>query len=475
MSFNPQHDKFISTLENPNFNVAQQLIRTAGKGRTNGNSYSPPTADVIEKTRALFTALYAFDAAPNDKTFAQVKNVLHDLNMKAVQVAGAPEWIYITPDAEPGSGKWEIYSKKTQFNLSWHVGSNSKVAVSDEHNGGDGAFRVVGELVEQGTNIKLVMSNSRHRGTSKKNASGRFIGDWAHSKDTIDYPIMCDLARDGYCVINIHGMASRTYGLLVNNYGSFFTRDRESLPTMIGIALALYFNDSDNKKFVFGGNLPGSAVINGKRKPLTPPNNEKSSLNSLYRRAKGVHNTNVIGNAVNAINARMNHRQPGDSGRSCHIEFGIVRDGRGDLRKVVAAINLAAFWMNNYKPELNPWTIVKNDPNFDMLKYGDLYHPGPEVIKQLQAIAANNNDTASARIAVPKDVEFDIDLNDAEFNPDFDADDNETLPDDAEFTDEVVTAPAVTLLLSGGPAATAVNPKINHDEISTEPRLAPTP
>lgn len=451
MSFSPQHNKFIRDLENPGLNVAQQLVRTAGKG--SGNSYTPPSDDIIAKTRALFTSLHAFDAAPNDLTFAQVKNALTNLNMKAVQVDGAPEWIYITPDAEPGTTKWEEYSKKTQFNLSWHIGCDSKAAISDEHNGGDGSFRAVGELVEQGTNIKLVMSNSRDKRTSKRNASNHYIADWAHSKATIDYPIMCDLARQGYYVINIHGMASRDYGLLVNNYDAFFTRDRESLPTMIGIALALYFNDSDHKKFRFGGNLPGSANINGIRKPLTAPNNEISSADSLYIRAKGVHNTNVIGNAVNSINARMANRAPGDSGKSCHIEFGIIRDGRADLRKMIAAINLAAFWMNNYKPELNPWTIIKNNPNFDMLKYGDLYRPSPEVVSNLQAIATDTTDTVSARIIVPENMAQD--LND---------EDNE---------DELVKQ--IMLLPSGGPIGQASVAEGTPDKVNSEPRLTAKP
>lgn len=472
MSFNPQHGKFISTLENPGFNVAQQLIRTAGKGRTNGKSYSPPTDDIIAKTRALFAALYDFDASPSDITFSQVKQALKDLNMKAVQVDDAPEWIYITPDAIPGTDKWEGYSKKTQFNLSWHVGSDSKVAVSDEHNGGDGSFRAVGELVKQGTNLKLVMSNSRHRGTSKKNSSGRFVGDWAHSKATIDYPIMGDLARQGYSVINVHGMASRNYGLLVNNYNSNFVRDLPSLPTFIGIALAIYFNDSDNKKFVFGGVLPGSAVIKGVRKPLSPPNNQKNATNSLYRRAKGVHNTNVIGNQVNAINARMANRNPGDSGKSCHFEFGIVRDGRGDLRKLIAAINLAAFWMNNYKPELNPWSIIKNNPDFDMLKYGDLYNPSPEITKDLEAIATDDTDTDSANIEIPSDISFDIDedVNDPEFNPDFDADEDEDENEELH-QDESITSITVTLLLSGGPSARVIEHKITQNELNSEDKV----
>ncbi len=437
MSFNQFHEKFLNTLEKPGLSVGQQLLATAGKGR--GQSYIPPTEEVIAKTRAIFAKLCAFDENPNQTTFDNLQKSLKDLNMKAVRVVDAPEWIYITPNAPPNTDTWEKHSKESQFNLSWHVGSDSKVALSDEHNGGDGCFRAVSELVKQGTNLKLVMSNSRNKNTSERKANNKYLGDWAHSRRTIDYPIMCDLATNGYSVINIHGMARRDYGLLVNNYNSNYIKDDASLPTFIGIALALYFNDKDAKKFIFAGVLPGSVVVNGARKLLSPVTG-KSPANSLFQRVIGTHNTNKIGNAVNAINARMANRSPGDSGRSCHIEFGIIRDGRADLRKMVAAINLAAFWMNNYKAELNPWEIIKNDPNFDMLRYGSLYNPSQDVLDSLQKIANDNTDTDMARVIVDeKDNDFDDD--------DPEGDDPE---DDLDsFTEIAVVAP---MLPSGGPA-----------------------
>lgn len=460
MSFTPEHQKYINTLSNPGLNVAQQLIRTAGKGRTNGLSYSPPTAAVVKKTRGLIQGLLEFDANPTDETFGNVQTSLQSLNMQAVQVEGAPEWIYITPDAPPGSKQWEAYSKATQFNLSWHVGSDSKVVASDEHNGGDGCHRVVGALVEQGSNIKLVMSNSRHRGTSKRNKSGRFEGDWAHSKATIAYPIMCDLASEDYSIINIHGMASKQYGLLVNNYSSNFVKDLASLPTFIGIALAQYFNDSGNKKFTFAGVLPGSIVVNGARKPLSPPHNANAAPNSIFYRTKGAHNTNTIGNAENAIGSRRSGRKPGDIGRSCHIEFGIARDGRGDLKKVIAAIDQAAFWMNNYQPEFNPWQIAKNDPNFDMLNYGDLYKDVPGYVSKLEVAADDDNETHFAKDSASEEV-FDTDANPNEYEFSLD-DDKENQPP--------------PLLLSGGPKSKPKPTKASNEEtqeVTKKPAPAP--
>lgn len=469
MPFNKQHEKFLNLLENPGFNVGQLLIRTAGKGRANGKSYTPPTKKVVANTQSLYDCLYAFDANPDEATFTNVQNALKALNMKAVRVADAPEWIYVTPNANPGTPLWNRYSMQSQFDLSWHVGNDSKVAISDEHNGGDGCFRVISELVKQGSNIKLVMSNSRNRRTSKR-VNGRYVGDWAHSKKTIDYPVMSELARNGYSVINVHGMASKTYGLLVNNYSSNFVKGQASLPTLIGISLAKYFNDSDNKKFVFGGVLPGKILIDDKLKPLSPPNNAKNAPNAIFRRATGVHNTNVIGNAINNISNRINNRKPGDSGKSCHIEFGIVRDGRKDLVKVIAAINLAVYWMNNYKPELNAWEIVKNDPEFDMLKYGDLFEMTPEYAAVLREMETNINGTSSVAVEQPMSLKFDIDLNpdDPEFKMSSLAED-ENDDDVVDLISDKLVAP---ILISGGPAKTN---KPAKESTNTQAKQKPAP
>ena len=399
MSEFDKYTKYLNTLEDPNLDVAQQLIRTAGQGITNKKTYHPPTKDVIKKTLAMFDALNAFDANPSDETFATVGKTLAALEMKAVRVAGSPEWIYITPNADrrKEKDKWERISINTQFDLSWHVGSKSKVAASDEHNGGDGAFRVIGEMVASADNLKLIMSNSRKRSTSVRGK--RYPADWAHSSQTIDYPVMRMLAGKGFSVINVHGMASRSYGLLVNNRTSFFTRSRSSLPTMIGIALTQFFRDSDRKLFVFGSELPGNIYVKGVKKPLTAPNNQNSSKDSIFMRAKGVHNTNTIGNLIHNVVANQEHVKPYkfDSGRSCHIEFGIVRDGRADLKRFIAAINLAAYWMNNYTEDLNPWKVIKAQPNFDMTNYGNLYPQNALLNAQIQK-AKNANSTRSAEV-----------------------------------------------------------------------------
>lgn len=491
MAFNQTHEKFLNSLEKTEFNVGKMLTKTAGKGATNGKSYTPPTKKTIKDTLALFDCLYAFDAEPTETTFANLQKALKQLNMKAIRTADANEWIYITPDANPGTPLWNKYSMQSQFNLSWHVGSDSKVAVSDEHNGGDGCFRVISELVRQGSNIKLIMSNSRHRATSKQNKAGRYVGDWAHSKQTIDYPIMSELARNGYSVINVHGMASRSYGLFVNNYGSNFVKDLPSLPTFIGLALALLFNDK--KKFIFGGVLPGKALINGVYRPLSPPssarsifktnsgqkktnntkriaNDIKDSQNSIFQRATGVHNTNNIGHAFNNIYNNRNNRKPGDSGKSCHIEFGIIRDGRKDLARMIAAINLAAYWVNHYNPELNPWAIVKNDPNFDMLKYVDLYEKTPEYESVLRETAANVNNAGDVSIDAPLGVTFDIDLNpnDPEFQ--LCEDESDDVEDSYDLKSTKLVAP---ILISGGPSAKAKNQ--NEDNTNLQATKKPSP
>lgn len=400
--FDQKYAKYVNTLPDPGLTVAQQLVLTAGKGRA--NTYHKPSVTVTTKTINLFEALNAFDINPTDITFESVKQILRMLELKAVRVAGSPEWIYITPDADPQKekAKWERIALNTQFNLSWHVGSKSKVGASDEHNGGDGAFRVVGELVAQSTNLKLVMSNALHRNTSQRAKNGRFPADWAHSTTTIDYPVMAYLAQRDFSIINVHGWASRMYGLFVNNRTSNFTHER-SLPTMIGIALAQTFRDVNNKKFVFGGVIPGSIIVNGKKILLSPANDQKSAPNALFYRATGVHNTNVIGNLIHNVQANKNHvnRFKYDSGNSCHIEFGIVRDGRGDLRKFAAAINLAAYWMNNYKPELNPWKVVKDNPDFDMTNYGSLYPADPALTAQLLEASKDTKPLASAVVQAP--------------------------------------------------------------------------
>lgn len=449
-AFQDKYAKYLNTLEDPKLTVAQQLIATAGQGG-NKQNYHKPTDKVVQDTLKLLDALFGFDLNPSDITFSNVQNALARLEMKAVRVEDSPEWIYITPDADPKKekAKWERISINTQFDLSWHVGSNSKVGASDEHNGGDGAFRVVGEMVAEADNMKLIMSNSRKRNTSKKLSNGRFYGDWAHSSATIDYPVMRYLAQRGFAIINVHGMASRQYGLLVNNRTSNFTKDTASLPTMLGIAIAQYFHDSNNKKFTFGGVIPGSMTIAGVRKPLSPLNNQKSSPNSLFYRAKGVHNTNVIGNLIHNVNANINHVKPYkyDSGKSCHIEFGIVRDGRGDLRKLIAALNLAAYWMNNYKDELNPWQVVKKNPNFDMAHYGDLFPPNPALEKQLDAVAMNDNPIVAADVAKPQEDLDDIDVDPIYLDFDPNEADDEDVNEDSNITNQKEYI-AKTLLLS---------------------------
>lgn len=444
-NFYDRYGKFLNTLENPGLDVAEQLTRTAGQGH--GKNNDKPTAQVVRNTIKLLDALFAFDKNPSDTTFTVVKEALAQLEMKAVRVNGSPEWIYITPDAilDKEKAKWERISINTQFDLSWHVGSDSRVGCSDEHNGVDGAFRAVGSIVAQGDNIKLVMSNSRHKRTSKKLPNGRYSGDWAHSSETIDYPVMSYLAEKDFAIFNIHGMASRSFGLIVNNRTSNFTKETSSLPTMFGIALAQYFRDSSNKKYIFGGYLPGSIIVDGARKTLSPTVNETSTPDCLYTRAGGVHNTNVIGNLIHNVYAQRNNvnRDKYDSGKSCHIEFGIIRDGRADLRKMTAAIDLAAYWMNNYKEELNPWKVIKTNPDFDMTNYGTLYPFDAKLQAKFTTISTNANPLFSAKLVKAQSDQDDIDV-----NPVYADCSDDT---NAEPENDLAIQP---LLLSGGPSAT---------------------
>lgn len=434
LDFDNKYGKYLATLSAPGLNVAEQLVITAGQ-RAGG--YEPPTKGMVNNTLKLFEALSAFDTNPSELTFAKLKQELAVLQMKAVRVAGAEEWIYITPDADPKSekSKWNKIALNTQFNLSWHVGSDSKVGCSDEHNGSDGAYRVVGELVQQGSNLKLVMSNSLY---AKSGGLPRDKGaNWGHSKNTIDYPVMGALAKQGFSIINVHGWASRDYGMFMSNFKREYTHDRASLPTMIAIALTKYFPDDKGKKFLFSGALPGSIKNNGVKKPLSPQSKSDSDINAaVFARSPGFFNTNVIGNQMHVINGYRNKKGDlEDSGKSCHIEFGIVRDGRADLKRIVAAINEAAYWMNNYKPELNPWQIAKANQSFDMRDYGALFPENPELDAQFKIVAHELDDVASAKLVGPED--------------DIDEDEMESAPEDESEEQEVLDN-VKPLILSGG-------------------------
>lgn len=367
-----RYEQYVTTYPDSQYDLSQLIARNTGKGRHRG--YTPPNPTTRNQAINLLKALQKFDDNPSQLTLTQVNTAINSLGMKCQRVDGQNEWLYICPINEDAS-------KRVQFTLGWHVGSKSKVAVSDEHNGSDGAYRVVGAIAKQ-SDIKFVISNARHQEATTKKSSyqrSKQQSNWSHSGQTIAAPLFnyVRTAYPGIAIVNVHGMTTKgqVRALLVNNWNNQFTKG-QSYPTLLAIALAKRFTD---RTINIGSDLPGFIVVNGERRQLTNTNNKNSPV--FVRAPKTPHNTNYIGRKV--INRNR------DSGNSCHIEFDarLLQGGPG-LQLFMAAMAEADYWYNNYIDAIhNPWNLKTTNPAIfnDMSRYSELF---PTPSKELAVVFA---------------------------------------------------------------------------------------
>lgn len=321
----------------------------------NVKSYSPPTKAVIQNFSGLLNALEEEDAI-------KVEEFANKLKMGAAKFKFLDNVIMFYPKQKTTVAVtflWRVGKMKIPGDTSTRDFPVDPLILEGPHEGKDGTISSTTNHFAL-TKARILLINAVHPRESDKEPQcqkGRNISDAAHCTDTLFHRVHSQLTQlyPFAFYVQIHGMKphKNMHILVVNSYGSYFTRDMKSGPTLFAQTLPEFFNLEQCRTFSICSNVPGEAF----GKQLTVSNKPE---NGVFRRPKGCHNTNVQGHQLNGGGQCSVGKK--DTGRFMHIELDPTAKGKWN-DKLAETLNKTMEKWNEMPPEKVD-DIVEADDDF---------------------------------------------------------------------------------------------------------------
>jgi hypothetical protein len=310
------------------------------------DNYKVPTNDRYQGIREVLEAIHNEDL---DKLIPSMKKMqMRARRIKSTDTHDFSNVLFfysIDKDVCDVTFFWRFGLMKIPDQISSHGNPVDPLILEEPHIGYDGTSRATTVFFAE-TSARILLMNGVHPKSSSDNPNCQkksSLSDPAHSTKTLyhkAHSVLSELYPYAFYA-QIHGMngankPTASTMLVANGFNSRFTRSRKSGPELFCQCLPLVFNEKQCRKVNIGGIVRGEAF----GKQLSNPNNSGMFDNFIFRRATGVHNTNVQGHQLNGGDQCKVGIE--DTGRFMHVELtGTFRDNKSkrNCQKLALVLN----------------------------------------------------------------------------------------------------------------------------------------